>query len=126
MIGAILVAHLVGDYLLQSHWMAVEKVNKWFPAIVHGVTYTLPFILITHSVPALMVICITHIIIDHYRLAKHFSWFKNQFGPKRYRVANLSNNGYDENVPGWMSTWLMIITDNTLHIVINILAILYL
>ena len=126
MIGAILVAHLVGDYLLQSHWMAIEKVNKWLPAIVHGVTYTLPFLLITQSIPALLVICITHIIIDHYRLAKHVSWFKNQFAPKAWRVDNLSNNGYDESVPAWMSTWLMVVTDNTMHIVINILAIFYL
>lgn len=126
MIAAILVAHLVGDYLLQSHWMAVEKVNKWLPAIAHGVTYTLPFLFITQSVPALLVICITHIIIDHYRLAKHFSWFKNQFGPKGYRVKDLANNGYGEGVPAWLSTFLMIVTDNTLHILINILAVMYL
>lgn len=126
MIAAILVAHLVGDYLFQSHWMAIEKVNRWLPAVVHGVTYTIPFLFVTQSIPALLVICITHIIIDHYRLAKHVSWLKNQIGPKKYRVDNLSNNGYADGVPAWMSTWLMIITDNTLHILINIAAVMWL
>lgn len=126
LIAAILVAHLVGDYLLQSHWMAVEKVNKWLPAIVHGIVYTLPFLFITQSIPALLVIAGTHVVIDHYRLAKHISWFKNQFGPKNYRPKDLSNNGYAEEVPGWMSVWLMIITDNTVHILINIAAVMWL
>lgn len=126
LIAAILVAHLVGDYLLQSHWMAVEKVNKWLPAIVHGIVYTLPFLFITQSIPALLVIAGTHVVIDHYRLAKHISWFKNQFGPKAYRVDGLANNGYADEVPVWMSTFLMIVTDNTLHILINILAVMYL
>ncbi len=33
-----LLAHLVGDYLIQSDWMATEKVKRWWPAIVHGTT----------------------------------------------------------------------------------------
>ncbi|MEU5049240.1 hypothetical protein [Streptomyces sp. NPDC021096] len=28
--------HLVGDYLMQSYWMATEKVNHWWLAIAHG------------------------------------------------------------------------------------------
>ena len=35
----IVLAHLVGDYLIQSHWMAVEKVNRWWPAIAHGLAH---------------------------------------------------------------------------------------
>lgn len=126
MIAEVLVAHLVGDYVLQSHWMATEKVTKWFPAIVHGVVYGLPFLLITQSFWALFVIVVTHIIIDRYRLAKHISWLKNQMGPKRTRPADLSNAGYSAETPTWLSTWLMIITDNTVHILINIGAILLL
>ena len=55
MIG-ILLAHLVGDYLTQSDWMANEKTKRWWPAWVHAITYGLPFVLITRSVPALVVI----------------------------------------------------------------------
>lgn len=127
MIGKVLVAHLVGDYILQSHWMATEKVTKWLPAVVHGLTYTLPFLLITQNLWALLIICGTHIVIDRYRLAKHLSWFKNQLGPKRTRpnwADAKENAGYAKETPAWLSTWLMIITDNTLHILINIAAII--
>ena len=67
----IILAHLVGDYLIQSDWMASEKTKKWWPAIAHGITYTLPYALVTQSLLALAVIAGTHVIIDHYRLARH-------------------------------------------------------
>ena len=60
-----LLCHLVADYWLQNDWMATNKKKKWFPAIVHGFIYTLPFLLLTHSFMALLVIGVTHIIIDH-------------------------------------------------------------
>ena len=44
-----LLCHLVADYWLQNDWMATNKKKKWFPAIVHGFIYTLPFLLLTHS-----------------------------------------------------------------------------
>ena len=124
----IVLAHLVGDYLLQSHWMATEKTKHWLPAIAHGVTYTLPYALITQSPLALVVIGGTHIIIDRYRLARHVAWFKNQLGPKRTRPrwADAKATGYPSDTPAWLSVWLMIIADNTIHLLINTAAILWL
>lgn len=126
-----LLAHLVGDYLLQTQWMADNKTNRWLPAILHGITYTLPFLLITLSVPALLVICITHILIDRFRLAKYVIWFKNQFAPSKDRYGwnsetNDKGSGYPKHVPAWMSVWLMIIADNTIHILINVAAVMWL
>lgn len=128
MIAAVLVAHLVGDYLLQTHWMATEKTKHWWPAILHGITYTIPFLFLTQSPWALLVIAATHIVIDHYRLARHVVWFKNQFGPKKSRPAwsDASATGYPSSTPAWLAVWLMIIADNTIHILINIGAIYYL
>jgi hypothetical protein len=41
-----IVAHLVGDYVLQSDWMALEKTEPgrkgWIAALVHGLVYTIP------------------------------------------------------------------------------------
>ena len=67
----ILLAHLAGDYLIQSHWMATQKTSRWWPAIAHGVTYTLPYALVTQSPLALAVIAGTHVVIDRYRLARY-------------------------------------------------------
>jgi hypothetical protein len=124
----IVLAHLVGDYLIQSHWMATEKTKRWLPAIMHGITYTLPYALITQSPLALIVIGGTHIIIDRFRLARHIAWFKNQLGPKRSRPqwADAKATGYPSDTPAWLSVWLMIIADNTIHLMINTAAIIWL
>lgn len=127
-IAAILVAHLVGDYVIQSHWMATDKTRQWLPAIIHGIVYTLPFIFITQSLPALLVIAGTHIIIDHYRLAKHIAFAKNFLAPKSQWPSweDSKATGYPSATPPWMAVWLMIILDNTVHILINIGAVLWL
>jgi hypothetical protein len=39
-----IVAHLVGDYLLQSDWMANKKRTESLAAIAHAATYTLCFL----------------------------------------------------------------------------------
>lgn len=121
-----LLAHLVGDYLLQTHWMATQKTERWSPAIIHGIVYTLPFLFITQAPLALLIICVTHIVIDRYRLARHFVWAKNQLAPAAFRPerAALKTTGYSADTPAWLSTWLLIIADNTTHLLINTAAII--
>lgn len=115
-------AHLVGDYVMQSHWMATEKTKRWIPALAHAATYTLPFLLITHSLWALAIIGGTHAILDRYRLPKYLIWAKNQIGPKTHRPAlseAVANGGFGANVPAGLATAMLIVVDNTLHIAIN-------
>jgi membrane associated rhomboid family serine protease len=120
-------AHFVGDYLLQSDWMAQEKTKRWLPALMHGAFYTLPFLLITLNIWALLFICLTHIVIDRYRLVRQLIWLKNLLAPrstwKSWKECNAT--GYDNDRPAWMTVWLMIITDNLLHILINSAALYY-
>jgi hypothetical protein len=118
-------AHMVGDYLIQSDWMAQEKTKHWWPAIAHAVTYGLPFLLVTQSPLALAVIVGTHAVIDRYRLARHVVWAKNQLAPAGFRPPHTAT-GHDDDRPPWLSVWLLIIADNILHMAINVLAVLYL
>lgn len=113
-----LIAHLIGDYVLQSHWMATEKTKRWLPAVAHAVSYGLPFLLLTQSVIALAVIIGTHAVIDRYRLARHVVWAKNQLAPAAHRPGHTAT-GYPDDTPPWLAVWLLIICDNTIHIVIN-------
>jgi hypothetical protein len=108
-----IVAHLVGDYILQSHWMATEKVRNTLAAASHAITYTLPFAFITWSLPALALICGAHFVMDRWRLARFVVWVKNGC---RWPMTE---TGYPEDVPQWMAVWLLIIADNVLHILIN-------
>lgn len=118
-------AHMVGDYLIQSDWMAQEKTKRWWPAIAHGVSYGLPFLLVTQSPLALLAIVGTHAVIDRYRLARHVVWFKNQLAPKLFRPPHTAT-GHGEDRPVWLSTWLLIIADNVLHMLINVAAVVWL
>lgn len=124
----IVLAHLIGDYLIQSHWMATKKTEQWLPAIVHGATYTIPYAFVTQSPWALLVIGGTHIIIDRFRLARHFAWFKNQLAPRssRFTWSSAKGTGYPADTPPWLAVWLMIIADNTLHLLINTAAVIWL
>lgn len=125
-IAMVLLAHLCGDYLLQTHWMATQKVTRWWPAIVHGSVYTLPYLLITTSWVALLVIAGTHAVIDRYRLAKHLVWAKDKIAPRGHRgTAHVGTTGNDD-APVWLSTWLMIVADNTTHVLIGVGAVLWL
>ncbi len=118
-------AHMVGDYVIQSDWMASEKTKRWWPAIAHGVSYGVPFVLVTQSVLALMVIVGTHILIDHYRLARHVVWFKNQLAPKAFRPGHTAT-GMSAGKPDWMAVWLLIIADNVIHMLFNVWAVVWL
>jgi hypothetical protein len=132
----IVLAHLVGDYIIQSDWMANEKTKKWWPAVAHGISYTFPYAALNLlpdmwgevSPTALAIIAGTHIIIDRYRLARHLAWLKNQAAPKAYRSTwkECRGTGYPADKPPFMAVWLMIIADNTVHLLINTAAILWL
>lgn len=124
----LLLAHLAGDYVLQSEWMAQEKTKRWSPAIAHALTYGLPFLLITRSPAALAVIVVTHAVIDHYRLARHVVWAKNFLAPRAYwhPWSECSGTGYHQDRPAWLAVWLLIIADNTIHLGINAAAVTWL
>lgn len=129
--GDQIVLHLVGDYLTQSHWMAQNKTKNWWPALVHAMTYSLPFVLITQSAAALGIIFATHYLIDRYRLARFVVWLKN--GPLVLErqwdgwwptaVKPVTATGYPEDTPPWLAVWLLIFADNTLHLICNGVAI---
>lgn len=155
-----LVAHAVGDYILQSDWMATTKTKKTVAALAHVATYTLPFLFLTRSLAALAAILGTHLLIDRWRLARYVVWAKNFIAPPRIKHESqrgptavgsdvpfnavqygfiwtwytrrnppwkdCAATGYPPDVPPWMAVWLLIIADNTMHVLCNALALRYL
>ncbi len=130
-----ILAHLWGDYILQSDWMAQNKTKRSWPCLVHAMIYTLcfvPIFLANHSSDAtILVILVTHFLIDRFRLARFVVSAKNTIGqpyakfldsPNEYSTAT----GYSKGVPDWLAVWLLIIADNIIHITINGLALRYL
>lgn len=114
-----IIAHLWGDYILQSDWMAQNKTSSWVAAIVHGLMYSLPFILLDPSLTAYLTILTTHIIIDRFRLTRYISWARNGY-------KDLTGTGYSATMPAGLAMALMIIVDNTVHLTVNAFALTYL
>jgi hypothetical protein len=116
------VAHLVGDYVLQSDWMANEKSKRNLPAIVHVIVYSLPFLFINQSPLAMTLIAASHFVMDRWRLARYIVWVKNiPWQP----WAECTKTGHLDSRPPWLAGWLLIIVDNTVHIICNGLVIHY-
>jgi len=108
-----LLAHLWGDYVLQNHWMALNKTTNSLACLVHCCLYTLPFLLITLSFKALFIICSTHFLIDRFKVASYLVKFKNYC---------FTSNGFPKETPEYLSVWITILVDNTLHLTINYLC----
>jgi len=114
-----LLAHAVGDYVIQSDWMANEKTKRSLAAAIHAMTYALPFLLLTTSWLALAVIVGTHFAIDRWRLARFVCWAKNWPWPGRRPWRDCAGTGYPTARPPWLAVWLLIIADNVMHVAIN-------
>lgn len=165
----IIVSHLIGDYVLQSDWMAQEKTKRGLVALSHAAVYTVPFaLIIAPSWQALVFICCTHFWIDRFRLARYVCWAKNFLSPPGdpHNCQTCNNSGWRPNAQGrgyddvcsecggqshsvteprwwhpwhecsatgyhkkdrppWLAVWLMIITDNTLHLLCNGIALTF-
>lgn len=143
-----LVAHAMGDYVLQSDWMATRKTKEHVAAAVHAAVYTGCFLPLTRAPLALAIIFGTHFLIDRYRLARYVVWAKNFLAPRVTVVveyttacigpsgrelydetntierwwrpwAECQSTGYPPERPVWLAVWLLIIADNVLHVLIN-------
>lgn len=116
MFAEILVCHLIGDYVLQTDWMAQNKKspgNKGeLAAFTHTVFYMLPFLtfcLVSDSVSnmnlhlsplQLVLIALQHFLQDR---TNFVVWFMKVKGSGQF-VKDLA-------------PWSIIVTDNVLHII---------
>lgn len=96
--------------------------------MIHALAYSTPFLLLRPSLWAWSVIVLTHAAIDRYRLARFVVYAKNFLAPRNgwNEWKSCSGTGYHQDRPAWMAVWLLIIADNTIHILINGLALRYL
>lgn len=121
-----LLCHLVGDYVLQSDWMAREKTSRLYVAAVHALFYSIPFLALRPTLAAWAVIVVTHAVIDRWRLARFVVWAKEWLSPMRPPPFAECPTGYPADKPTWLAVWLLIIADNAMHITVNGAALKYL
>ena len=77
MLAYLISCHLIGDFLLQNHWMQMKSKSS-FVCAVHVLSYMLPFLLVGYAiqVPGWMLglIAAEHFLQD--RFALHLKWMK--------------------------------------------------
>lgn len=112
-----LLAHLFGDYFLQNDWMALGKYRSKPIALLHGFLYSLPFLFLTRSFWAILIIGLSHSMIDHWKMANWIGQVRNW----NWKTPD----GFSTDRPIWLTVWLGIITDNTMHLFINHVTLLY-
>ena len=137
-----LIIHGVGDYFIQTDWQALNKKNKgwlgFWACLKHCITYSLPFLFIG-SWKAVLVIFVTHFIIDRSNLVAYCLAWKNNVKKPIMKITenniqmltgkhcyDISNFGFGVERPFAITIWLYIICDNLLHIICNYIALLYL
>ena len=93
-------AHLIGDYLLQNDWMALnKKTNSWACAL-HIVVYLFPFYFTGLLWWQIALIGLQHFIQDR---TQFVIWLMKVKGSEKFAT-------------GPCSPWSIIVTDNIIHI----------
>ena len=115
-----LILHLLGDFIIQTDTMALNKksytLKGWIACLSHCITYAIPFLLITNW-KIVILIGITHLIFDKTNLITYLLSLKNR--------CKTDNFGFSPKTPAFITIWLNIITDNSVHLLINYLLIIY-
>lgn len=98
-------AHLVGDFLFQTTWMAINKATKWIPLLAHVVVYTTIVTVAAYffgtglSFSAIAFVFIGHIILDR---RVFVAWWVRNIQQSRDQSAG----------------WLGIMADQIFHLLI--------
>jgi len=100
-----IIGHLVGDYLLQNDWMALNKKKAGLPLAVHCFLWAMSVQLFAGWFPnpaVFAVLYITHIIQDGTNIVM---WWMTKVN-RQYQFAT-----------GPCAPWSIIVVDNVWHIV---------
>ncbi|KAA0547379.1 DUF3307 domain-containing protein [Bacillus sp. BGMRC 2118] len=105
----LLIGHLIGDFLLQTSWMAQYKASKWIPLLTHVIVYTSVVSIMGYisgglSLAGIALIFLGHIVLDRRTFV--------DFWVRRIQMAK-----------GPAKDWLMIVTDQIFHIILLAIAI---
>lgn len=93
-------AHLIGDYLLQNDWMALNKKQSSWHCLVHVVVYMVPFLFTGLLFWQIILIGVQHFLQDR---TQFVVWLMKVKGSEKFGT-------------GPCAPWSIIVTDNILHI----------
>lgn len=99
-----IIGHLVGDYLLQNDWMAMNKKKSGFPCVVHCFIWASSVCLFAGWHPLCwLLLFITHFIQDRTQI---ITWWMRLKWKDQSKFAEPP-----------MAPWSIVVVDNVWHIV---------
>lgn len=60
----VIMCHFVGDYFMQTEYMAREKGKDWYVLFAHCVCYCVPFAVVYGCDIKILVLLVSHIVAD--------------------------------------------------------------
>jgi hypothetical protein len=132
-----ILGHLVGDYLLQTEWMALQKskntLDGWCAAIIHCLIYTFAMCLFMRNTQAIWMVAVflSHFPIDKFGLAEKYMKYVKGSGLKQYiDTVDWTNPNHppddftkgQQMLTGGFRAFVYAVTDNTMHLVLMYLA----
>lgn len=93
-------AHLIGDYLIQTDWMAVNKKKKFLARFLHILTYTLCMLITPFSFYQVLFVGLQHYLQD---MSNFPEWFLKLKGSPNFARKPFA-------------PWSIILCDNIFHI----------
>lgn len=96
-----LLAHFIGDFLLQNDWMSNKKKTSGFVCVIHCLCYIFPFLFTDLNAGQLVLIFIQHYTQD---MSNFVVWF-------------MKLKGSSEFINPPLGPWSIIVIDNIFHII---------
>lgn len=101
MLGELILAHFVGDFVLQNDAMAQRKKTSHYWCSVHVLTYLMPFLLTGIGFWPLLLIGVQHWLQDRYGFVQ---WFMKQTGSEEFTKPPFA-------------PWSIFVVDGIFHVV---------
>ena len=128
--------HLLGDYLLQNEWMALNKSKNttegWLAAMTHCLLYTFAVCLFMWNFDFIWIIAVflSHFPIDKFGLAEKYMKYVKGSSLRQYidtvnwtaeRAPDDFTKGH-QMLTGGFRAFVYAVTDNSMHLILMYLA----
>lgn len=131
MFERLILGHLLGDYLLQNEWMALNKAKNtwtgWLAASIHCILYTLAVCLFMWNFDWywMVAVFLSHFPIDKFGLAEKYMKLKgsslrkyiDDINKTFFETPQFGNVG-QQMLTGGFRAVVYAITDNTMHLIL--------
>jgi hypothetical protein len=124
----LILGHLVGDYVFQNTWMAMNKSGSSFKCFIHCLIYTASVCLIMFDfrISWIVLVFLSHYFIDRYSLADKWLYFFKSRSLKDFLANGEKNIPEGDNKWKWnyyglragFTSFVYIATDNTFHLLL--------